>query len=518
MPQFAPLPDSYNPSLGAAAGFASSSASVFNALKSAANQQSLLQQRQAAQQATQQATQAHQGLQDELEAIRMGGTPVTGPNANGIDPGAAPDPNPPKEGDNGKYPTLLGRDSRRPQLTQAQQDQQNSSFGPDDPNQRTDMPQSRPTLAQPDPTSTAGQSAAAPPQQQQAPASPAQSGRDVSRMHQINGNWYYFPTKSEQEQGDLNDSNSFVAKPGSDTEKFLQDQIGMKPGTRIPFSHAGAIGDIQTQLQKASDAADKKSQVGTVTQDLADKAKVQGFDLAVGTKVPLSLMKDVADAVKAPTPKAPKSLRFEPSTNDKGDVTMQGFDPETGELKSTNVAKGIGGTRKDPNATPAPKPKVMTPATARTIRNSRDLGLKQANIAYDAEMKSANTNADGSVSTADTVMGGASPFEKRRQAYAAVQNKFEQDVSEATGNDIPHNDWADRMQEFPASGTASKGTKTAQPVKPAQPAQRTAAPAAHAPPPATVTNGLAAGTHTFGNGQVWKKGADGSMVYVSGGN
>lgn len=211
------------------------------------------------------------------------------------------------------------------------------------------------------------------------------------------------------------------------------------------------------------------------------------------------------------TPPAAKVLHFEKDTNDKGDVVTRGYDPETGELKSTNVAKGIGGTRKDPNATPIVKPKVMTPATARTIRKSRDVGLKQANSAYDVEMKAASRNADGSVSTADTIAGGPSPFEKRRLAYAAVQNKFEQDISEATGNDIPHNDWADRMQEFPANGTASKSTKTAQPAQPAQP---TAAPAA---PPAAVTNGLAAGTHTFGNGQVWKKGADGSMAYVSGG-
>jgi hypothetical protein len=36
-------------------------------------------------------------------------------------------------------------------------------------------------------------------------------------------------------------------------------------------------------------------------------------------------------------------------------------------------------------------------------------------------------------------------------------------------------------------------------------------------PPAAVTQGLAPGTHTFGNGQTWRKNADGSMTYVSGG-
>lgn len=61
--------------------------------------------------------------------------------------------------------------------------------------------------------------------------------------------------------------------------------------------------------------------------------------------------------------------------------------------------------------------------------------------------------------------------------------------------------------------------KFAAPQSPAQGAQTPAAPArAQRPaPPPDVTKALAPGRHTFGNGQVWNKNADGSMVYVSGG-
>lgn len=64
---------------------------------------------------------------------------------------------------------------------------------------------------------------------------------------------------------------------------------------------------------------------------------------------------------------------------------------------------------------------------------------------------------------------------------------------------------------------AAAGQPTQPSAAPAAQAPKTTRPAVHPAPPANVTKGLAPGRHTFGNGQTWQKGADGSMVYVSGG-
>lgn len=101
--------------------------------------------------------------------------------------------------------------------------------------------------------------------------------------------------------------------------------------------------------------------------------------------------------------------------------------------------------------------------------------------------------------------------EQLRSDVNDAQNEYESSIGDETGNKISHNDWAKGVaKDTPAAKDTPKTT-----AKPAQPVAAKAV--THEAPPASVTKGLAPGTHTFGNGQVWKKGADGSMVYVSGG-
>jgi hypothetical protein len=89
----------------------------------------------------------------------------------------------------------------------------------------------------------------------------------------------------------------------------------------------------------------------------------------------------------------------------------------------------------------------------------------------------------------------AGGFEKTAKTHQAEQERIEK-----------QHGWG----KFAAPQTPAQGAQsTAAPATPAK-AQRTA-------PPAGVTKDLAPGTHTFGNGQTWKKNADGSMVFVSGG-
>jgi len=44
---------------------------------------------------------------------------------------------------------------------------------------------------------------------------------------------YYIPTAAQKQRSKLDDSNSVVAPPGSELEKQLQEELGIKPGTRI---------------------------------------------------------------------------------------------------------------------------------------------------------------------------------------------------------------------------------------------------------------------------------------------
>lgn len=86
-----------------------------------------------------------------------------------------------------------------------------------------------------------------------------------------------------------------------------------------------------------------------------------------------------------------------------------------------------------------------------------------------------------------------------------------------------HQDEQKRIEKVRGWGqSAPDGAAPAKPAQPvAAPVATPAAPAAKTKtrqaPPASVAKGLGPGTHTFGNGEVWRKGADGSMVYVSGG-
>jgi YD repeat-containing protein len=146
---------------------ASGAGSIRNAMQAAANQQATQQRLQN----NAQAVQAHQGLLAELEAYKMGGIPVKGPgdpNYPVTDPGGSPnDPDPP--------PTLKGLD----------------------PN-RQPMGYNRPGFEK-EAAAQAAKDAANPPAAPAAPAAqPRPSSRDVSRMTQINGKWFYFPNEEEQ--------------------------------------------------------------------------------------------------------------------------------------------------------------------------------------------------------------------------------------------------------------------------------------------------------------------------------
>lgn len=183
--------------------------------------------------------------------------------------------------------------------------------------------------------------------------------------------------------------------------------------------------------------------------------------------------------------KPPKNLHFVNSTNDAGDVVTRGFDPETGELKSTKVEKGIGPKRRDPDAGPREKP--PSPAQFRMVVSAKAKALKSANDAY----AKAVAPVGGAGGIAATDQEKAEALKNLRQAHVQAQNDYEEGIGTLTGNDVPHNDWADKAlaeataqpPDAEAKQTPGRGGKAAQPA--AAPAAKPAAVAAktEAPPP-----------------------------------
>ena len=147
----------------AIADTSSGAASLLNGLNNAANQQAQLQR----QMGNAQAAQAQQGLKDEMEAFNQGWIPVAGPGDTGNQPGyVTKDPGASPSTPGNTMPVLKGEPSHY----------------------QTDAPAPGAMSNGPDGTQYG---------QQPAPAA-APSGRYTSRMKQINGSWYYYPTDQEK--------------------------------------------------------------------------------------------------------------------------------------------------------------------------------------------------------------------------------------------------------------------------------------------------------------------------------
>jgi len=255
MASFPALPSGNNPSIGAAAGYASSAASVLNALNAAAAQHADLLQKQKDKSATDYRTQLEKSFTNSRELTNENYVP-TQTYANG-------DPLP-----------------------------------------------GRPTLMTPE-------------------DNPAAAGGSAPITDTDGRQWTKKPA--------LDDTNSFVAAPGSDTEKFLQETTNIKSGTRIPFTHLPAIDGLGTQMRQASETASKRKQVATVTQDASDKAKVLGMDLPVGSEVPIGQLKEVLDALQ-PKDKADSQVILPGKKGPKGGMLV--YDKNTKKTEEVPYPEG----------------------------------------------------------------------------------------------------------------------------------------------------------------------------------
>ena len=131
----------------------------------------------------------------------------------------------------------------------------------------------------------------------------------------------------------------------------------------------------------------------------------------------------------APKEPADKSLHFEKDTDDEGNVTTRAFDAATAELVSRRTEK-IGPKRKDPDAPAAPKP--MSAALKVQIAKTKATALAKAETEYKKALSTAITPQDREDAAAE-----------RQASWRAAQDEYEQSISTATGQDVPHNPWAD---------------------------------------------------------------------------
>ncbi|MGA2716575.1 MAG: hypothetical protein ABSG41_26060 [Bryobacteraceae bacterium] len=414
---------------------------AYNGLMSALNQQAeLLQQQQKAAQA-----QRQQGFEDDFKALQEGWEPVEGPSN---DPGyAVANPGAPPNTPGNVKPVLLGAQGHvplgynRPGFEKEQAAQDATQGSPFQGASGTD----RPTLAMPDndnQTSSPGaQPAASPFQSPGAGSLPtgalATPYRDPSRMKQSSsGNWFYKPTEEEiAARKAANDPSRF--SPAGPLADALE-KAGVPKGTPMTPGNANTLMEA---LNRAN-PSDKTEFFNHV--DSEGTLTVYGEDKTSGD---VKVLQKFPGPAKQPTK---KELHFEKDTNDAGDVTVRGFDPDSGALVSTQVTKNIGPHRKDPDA-----PKPLSKAQLLRIQDSRARKFDAADKDFQKAMIDARPAEQGGTALTPAAATAAQQdaIEARRKAKATAQLEFESDLSiESGGKEIPHDARFDSPVR-PAAGT-----------------------------------------------------------------
>jgi hypothetical protein len=138
--------------------------------------------------------------------------------------------------------------------------------------------------------------------------------------------------------------------------------------------------------------------------------------------------------------------------DDSGTATTIARDPRTGKELWRAVDKGVGPQRKDPNA---PKPPSRTQLV--------NIEAKKAGALKDSTKQLQKDLEESKLGLGDKDEAYRGHF----QRAAAAQRAYEEELSSATGNDIPHNPWADTLLEKmdqKAGGTATGGGQASQKI------------------------------------------------------
>lgn len=440
MANFPSLPSAENPSIGAAAGYASAAASIHNALMSAANQQADRQQRAKAQATADYQTQLQRDFENHRQMVNEGYIPKQ-VYANG-------DPLP-----------------------------------------------GRPTLQTPEDNPAAqgkGQTVTAPDGTQMYKPTPGE--RDAAALNDTNSFTLSDDLAAEAQKSGLTNIRPGVRYPKADMQSLNE---------RLAAYHKQHDPEPETFTYNGNDYKDENGkrilmmQGNRGTVKPADLSALHGqpqggglpggpFDLSAnpgttaspaGAKAPGGITFAPADKLA----KEPRNLHWEKHQTDNGTVTLRALDPESGEEVRKFVYPGEGTRRKGSDGAPTQKP--PTRAQLMGVEVNKQKALQKAKLDFNKAVSEAITPEDKSAAVANY-----------RGALQSSQLGYEQELSILTGQDVGHNSWADQpgtKQGNQQPATAAPGVQrptpagqpVAQPASPAAPGRGGSASAVPAQPP-----------------------------------
>ena len=319
-----------------------------------------------------------------------------------------------------------------------------------------------------------------------APTAPAASGGLMDRLDSGGEGSYQAPTVAAP-----------AANPpaaGAGLQDKLSAAAGIPTGTS-PVNHGLTVTHMgqryvlptpnEAQMaelgrQATADAAKYKNEVELTgqkpTADLVDKF---GLDPKSKYRIAdLHSMAQIADyqaqaeerTAKANAPVKGQPLHFESTTNDAGDVETTGRDPLTGVVISREVRKGAGATEAGKH--PGASARTATPGQFSAAERDKGAALTKSQLDLDTQLGKIQTQyaKDSKAAASNSAQLDqlkADRVTAVRQAYAdhygrmqQAQGSYEARASELSGNDLPHNDWADRAAAAFAAGDAQPGAAT----------------------------------------------------------
>ena len=438
MASFPELPSGYNPSIGAAAEAASAAGSAYNSLQNrlqaAANQQAqLYQQQQTAQQLA---------IQRQSQALQNGWVPVPAPPRVGAQPATAAVPagagpyGAPAQPGLPASPGLIDRtgNATAPQQAPTQQPSTPGAAngGPFDTSGAQTSPQAQTSPYSFDPARTVqfeGQAPLYKPTEQESGKTYIPGGQ-VAQIAKLAG-WdgktpvtadfshalmlAYNEAQPKDEPSHIDTSGKFLDKDGNPVPVMIGDKTG-----RVRLLDLSGVKNASAQPSAQPSTPGAANGGPFDTSGAAPPSAGQPPAAQGGGASPLKF---------APKEPADKSLHFEKDTDDEGNVTTRAFDAATAELVSRRTEK-IGPKRKDPDAPAAPKP--MSAALKVQIAKTKATALAKAETEYKKALSTAITPQDREDAAAE-----------RQASWRAAQDEYEQSISTATGQDVPHNPWAD---------------------------------------------------------------------------
>lgn len=375
---------------------------------------------------------------------------------------------------------------------------------------------------------------------------PTQPNMDPKRMATIGRKQMYKPTDAEA----LNDTNSFSLSDDLAAEAQKAGLTNIKAGTRYPKADMQALDARLAAWHKQNDPKPPvRQEINFNGQDASGNPSPFAVDPTTLKSSPVNLPDGVTlpTKLKAEKPDVSQMIPGQQGPNggmliyDKNDQEIREVPYPKGSKPVLNAAQTEADKDRHARQSELDDARSTRLSTAEQVREekaSKDheaAGLKKeamqgmAQGFYDAAGTQPGgtyfpprfvngivvpgpatlmpTDKDQIADRQKALKTAAQGFEKTAKTHQAEQKRIEK--ARGWGEFAPA-----QAAQPSAAPVAKPVVAAAKPVAAAAPAKPAADPAA---PPASVTQGLAPGTHTFGNGQTWRKGADGSMKYVSGG-